>query len=115
MRYQEEKEKIADTVISILDKRFLGLSAQVEMCDVATPLTFERRTGNWKGSYQGWLVTTKTFDLRMSKTLPGLKNFYMAGQWVEPGGGIPPAALSGRNVIQLICRQDKKSFVTSVP
>jgi len=115
VRYQEEKEKIADTVISILDKRFLGLAAQVEMCDVATPLTFERRTGNWKGSYQGWLVTTKTLGLRMSKTLPGLKNFYMAGQWVEPGGGIPPAALSGRNVIQLICRQDKKSFVTSVP
>jgi len=38
------------------------------------------------------------------------KSFYMAGQWVEPGGGIPGVAASGRNVIQLICKQDKKSF-----
>lgn len=29
-------------------------------------------------------------------------------------GGIPMVAISGRNVIQLICRQDKKRFVTSI-
>jgi hypothetical protein len=28
----------------------------------------------------------------MSKTLPGLKNLYMARQWVEPGGGLSLAA-----------------------
>jgi phytoene dehydrogenase-like protein len=49
----------------------------------------------------------------MSKTLPGLKSFYMAGQWVEPGGGVPTAAKSGRETIQLICKQDKKSSVTN--
>ncbi len=38
----------------------------------------------------------------MKKTLPGLKNFYMAGQWVEPGGSIPKVILSGRNVTQVI-------------
>jgi phytoene dehydrogenase-like protein len=52
---------------------------------------------------------------RMSKTLPGLANFYMVGQWVEPGGGLPPAALSGRNVTQLLCKRDGKKFVTQVP
>jgi phytoene dehydrogenase-like protein len=34
----------------------------------------------------------------------------MAGQWVEPGGGLPTAILSGRNVTQIICREDKKIF-----
>jgi phytoene dehydrogenase-like protein len=51
----------------------------------------------------------------MKKTLPGLENFYMAGQWVEPGGGMPTAALSGRNVIQIICNKDKKTFITTKP
>jgi phytoene dehydrogenase-like protein len=46
----------------------------------------------------------------MGKTLPRLENFYMAGQWLEPGGGVPTAALSGRDVIQLLCRKDKKRF-----
>jgi phytoene dehydrogenase-like protein len=83
------------------------------MWDVATPLTFERYTGNWKGSVIGWDATRKTLFMPMKKTLPGLRNFYMAGQWVQPGGGLPTAAVSGRNVIQLICNQDKKSFTAA--
>jgi len=114
-RYKAEKEQIADKVIALLDQRFPGLAGQVEMRDVATPMTWERYTGNWQASFEGWLITTKTFGMRMSKTLPGLKNFYMAGQWVEPGGGVPTAAISGRNVIQIICKRDKKPFVTTVP
>ena len=86
---------------------------------MATPMTYERYTGNWQGSMEGWLITTKTMGMvmgkGMSKTLPGLENFYMVGQWVEPGGGVPTAAMSGRNMIQVICKQDKKPFVTLVP
>lgn len=112
-RYKEEKEQIADKVIAALDQRFPGLAAQVEMRDVATPMTFERYTGNWRGGWVGWGSTTETAGIRMSKTLPGLANFYMAGQWVEPGGGTPIAVMSGRNVTQIICKKDKKKFVTS--
>lgn len=114
-RYAAEKEQIADQVVALLDQRFPGLAEQVEMRDVATPLTFERYTGNWRGSFEGWLLTPESWSLRMSKTLPGLENFYMAGQWVEPGGGLPPAAFSGRNVMQLLCQKDGKPFVTTVP
>jgi phytoene dehydrogenase-like protein len=87
----------------------------VEMHDVATPMTWERYTGNWRGSYEGWLPSAQSLMVRMSKTLPGLDNFYMAGQWVEPGGGLPTAAMSGRNVTQIICKKDKKPFVTAMP
>lgn len=41
--------------------------------------------------------------LGMRKTLPGLDNFYLAGQWVEPGGSVPVVAMSGRNAVRLIC------------
>jgi phytoene dehydrogenase-like protein len=118
-RYKAEKGQIADQVVTALDRRFPGLASKVEMRDVATPLTWERYTGNWRGSYEGWLPTTKSnvafFTGRMSKTLPGLDNFYMIGQWVEPGGGVPTAAMSARNVMQIICKKDKKRFVTTTP
>ena len=115
-RYTAEKEKIADQVIALLDKRFPGLAGQVEMRDVATPTTFVRYTGNWKGSFEGWMVTPATwqFGRVMKKTLPGLRNFIMAGHWVEPGGGVPTVAMSGRNVIQILCKQEKKKFLTTV-
>jgi phytoene dehydrogenase-like protein len=114
-RYKAEKEMVANTVVAVLDKRFPGLAKQVEIRDVATPMTWVRYTGNWKGSYQGWLITPETFGMQMSKTLPGLDNFYMAGQWVNPGGGIPGAVMSGRQTIQIVCDKDKKKFVTSIP
>jgi phytoene dehydrogenase-like protein len=85
------------------------------MRDVATPVTWERYTGNWRGSYEGWLPAPGSLLKSMRKTLPGLQSFYMAGQWVEPGGGMPAAAMSGRNVIQIICKRDKVKFVAKTP
>ncbi|MCL5958002.1 MAG: NAD(P)/FAD-dependent oxidoreductase, partial [Chloroflexi bacterium] len=119
-RYEAEKQRIATAVIGLLEDRFPGISRQVEVVDVATPLTYERYTGNWQGSFEGWYLSTKVMNTMMSgkgmsKTLPGLENFYMVGQWVEPGGGVPPAAKSGRDVIQIICKRDRRRFAAEVP
>ncbi|TVR66741.1 MAG: NAD(P)/FAD-dependent oxidoreductase [Spirochaetaceae bacterium] len=109
-RYRAEKERIAADVITGLEQRFPGISAHVEMIDVATPITWERYTGNWRGAYEGWIMDADSFTTTMKKTLPGLDNFYMAGQWVNPGGGIPTAIMSGNHTIQLICRRDGRKF-----
>jgi phytoene dehydrogenase-like protein len=114
-RYKAEKQRLADAVIARLEKRFPGITGQIEVVDVATPVTYERYTGTWQGSYMGWADTTETMLKLMSRTLPGLGNFYMAGQWVHPGGGVPGAVTSGRHVMQVICKKDKRPFVTTVP
>jgi phytoene dehydrogenase-like protein len=115
VKYKAEKERTCNDVIAGLEQRFPGISAQVEMRDVATPATWERYTGNWQGSYEGWMFSTASFTSSMKKTLPGLDNFYMAGQWVNPGGGMPTAAMSGSHTIQFICKRDKKKFITAKP
>ena len=109
-RYKAEKERIAAAVVSALNKRFPGFSKQLEMWDVATPVTFYRYTGNWQGSCEGFLMTPDNMMLQMKKTLPGLDNFYMAGQWVMPGGGLPSGLISGNHVVQVLCKRDKRKF-----
>lgn len=112
--YKEAKEKVAREVIDMADQKLGNIKGNVELTEIATPATFIRFSGNWKGSYEGWLpgsASDVAFGKSFKKTLPGLKNFYMAGQWVEPGGGLPPVILSGRNVSQIICRHDKKKFI----
>ncbi len=106
-RYREEKEKTADIVVGLLEQRFPGLGGRVEMRDVATPLTIERYTGNWKGSSIGWDLTPRTFMARIPKTLPGLRNFATAGHWVVGGGGVPFAAISGRDAVQILRHRDR--------
>jgi len=115
--YEEKKEQVARTVVELLEQRFPGLSQQVEMVDVATPLTFERYTGNWKGSFEGWLLTPDnafTMVQPMRQTLPGLERFYMCGQWVEPGGGLPTSVMSARRLVRALCKEDDRKFDTTV-
>jgi phytoene dehydrogenase-like protein len=113
--YSTAKEEVAREVIRLLQERYPEISGKVEMTDVATPLTFERYTGNWNGSFEGWLITPEnagSIMKPMPKTLPGLKNFYMCGQWVEPGGGLPTGVMSGRKLVKMLCREDRRRFKT---
>ena len=115
--YQVKKEQVGQTIVHLLNQRFPGISQDVEMVDVATPLTFERYTGNWQGCFEGWLITPQNAKVvlkPMRQTLPGLQNFYMCGQWIEPGGGLPSAVMSARRLIQTICKEDKEKFHTTV-
>jgi len=114
-RYRAEKKRLVGESVAALEKRFPGLAAAIERSDIATPATFLRYTGNWQGSYEGWLPTPRILGKRIPYTLPRLKNFYMAGHWVVAGGGLPSAALAGRYVAQMICPQLGKKFVPSTP
>ena len=102
-------------VLDALEQRIPGIRDKVEMRDVATPVTWERFTGNWRGAYEGWLPSGKSLMMQMKKTLPGLDGFHMIGQWTTPGGGLPPAVSSGRHVVQVLCKRDGKRFVATEP
>jgi len=72
------------------------------MVDVTTPATYFRYTNNWKGSIQGWDLEKLFQGNPFKKQMSILENFYLTGHWVEPGGGVPTAFKSGRDVAQII-------------
>ncbi len=107
-RYYYEKERVLKIYIRILEDIFPGIKDDIEVTDVATPVTWERYTGNWQGSYEGWMPTIETFGVTLPKKLPGLRHFYMTGQWVFPGGGVPMCMAQGKNLIQQIVKERKR-------
>jgi phytoene dehydrogenase-like protein len=113
-RYQEEKHRIAEAVIGLLDKRYPGLRQQVEVVDVATPMTTLRFTGNGHGYHApiSGMAGALFSGRRLSQTLPGLGSFYMVGQWAGVAG-VPLVAAMGRGVVQAICRADRRSFTAT--
>ena len=64
-----------------LEAHYPGLSAQVEMTDVATPYTTWRYTLNWRGVYEGWLPTGS----QMMTALPRHCPAWRTSSW--PGSG----------------------------
>jgi phytoene dehydrogenase-like protein len=116
VRYEEEKKRIADVTIAELDKRWPGFASQIEVVDVPTPATYVRYTGNWQGSPCGWYATPENMMTQTPlRSLPGLSGFHMVGQWTMPYAGVPNSALSGRQLIQLLCKRSGRPFVTSMP
>jgi phytoene dehydrogenase-like protein len=114
--YEAEKKRIAEATITELDGRWPGFASQIEVVDVPTPATYVRYTGNWRGSPDGWYITPDNMKKRtLLRTLPGLSGLYMVGHWTAPFTGAMIAALSGRQLIQLLCKQNKTAFVTSLP
>jgi phytoene dehydrogenase-like protein len=109
--YNAEKKRIGEQIVDAIDE-FLGdIRPHVEVIDVATPATIIRYTNNWKGSFEGFLPARKSMSGRMiDRTIPSLKNFYMVGQWTNPGGGLPPCGMDGLAIAQRICKEDGKKF-----
>ncbi|HNS24590.1 MAG TPA: NAD(P)/FAD-dependent oxidoreductase [Methanobacteriaceae archaeon] len=114
--YLAEKKNIEESMINAISEIYPGIEDKIEVIDVATPLTFVRYTGNWRGSHEGWLWNQKvSFTLEIPQTLPGLSHFYMAGQWVSPGGGLFGVATTARKAVKMICKNEKQRFVTTKP
>ena len=101
-------------MIGLLEGRFPGLRQQIEVVDVATPMTTLRYTGNGHGFHTP--ITAMAHALftgrRLSLTLPGLSNFHMVGQWAGVAG-VPMVAAMGRDVVREICRHDGRAFATA--
>ena len=109
--YAGEKKRIADAVIAELTANMLEINGKVQVTDVATPLTYERYCGNWKGSW----MTEMTPKMKL-RTYPaaikGLNNVYFAGQRMMPPGGLPAALMSGRTAVQYLCRDTDTVFIS---
>jgi phytoene dehydrogenase-like protein len=109
--YDAEKDATVKAILEALEQIWPGISKQVEMSNVATPLTIERYTANWKGSITGWALIPGQASVNIPKTLPGLDNFWMVGQWVYPGGGLPSGVSTAREAVWRQCKKDRKQFI----
>jgi phytoene dehydrogenase-like protein len=109
--YMRQKTRFASEIVSILEQKFGSIRELIEETDIATPATYNRYTNNWKGSSQGWLPGKRLVaPSPVKQVFPGLRNLYLAGQWTQPGGGLPVAIKSARTVAQIICHRLKISF-----
>lgn len=112
-RYEEEKERVAEQSIAVLERRFPGIKNDVEAVDVPTQLTWERYMGGTHG-FANFPVRKASIwsGLKGSggeMTLPGLQNFYFVGVWASMAGSLFGNALSGRNAVRALCRRLRRA------
>lgn len=111
--YKTEKLQIQKDATTCLENEYPGIPEFIEVIDVATPKTDVRYTGVKDGAYEGFMPSKDNMMKSLKMQLPGLQNFYMAGQWLFPGGGLPPSAQTGKWAVQLICKKEKRVFTSN--
>jgi phytoene dehydrogenase-like protein len=112
VEYKNEKLQIEKDAIGFLELEYPGITKYIEVIDVATPKTDACFTGVKDGAYEGFMPSKENMMKSLDMQLPKLKNFLMAGQWLFPGGGLPPSAQTGKWSIQLICKKEKQKFIS---
>lgn len=107
--YEEEKQKAGDTVVALLSKKWPQIAGKVAVTDVATPVTYERYCGSFKGS---WMSVMRKGQKMLTYPIANesLKNLYFAGQRMMPPGGLPTAFDTGRKAVQYLCRDTDTVF-----
>lgn len=93
--YRALKENVRDRLVGRAEAIVPGLGAAVEFADAATPLTYERYTGNTDGATSGWSWNPKKPFYKggvftATVTTP-VRNLWIGSSWAGQIGGIPNA------------------------
>ncbi len=100
--YRELKEEIGDRMITVAEQFIPGLRDSIEVMEIATPLTMERYTSNYKGSIIGWSPVPEQSMLKRMKQKGPIDHLYLAGAWTFPCGGQSAVLGSGRMAAKMI-------------
>ncbi len=96
-QYNDLKQKAKNALIEKAQKVIPALSRYIEVEDAATPLTFERYTGNTDGATSAWSWNprNKFYDNFMSINInTPIKNLLIGSCWSCQIGGVPSAIMA---------------------
>jgi phytoene dehydrogenase-like protein len=108
--YKNEKKRLSEVLCEALEKRFPQLKGKIIPLDVATPITYERYCGAWRGAWMTYGTTPYSKQMIQDGRIKGIDNLFMAGQWLMPPGGLTIAMLTGKWAIQRLCKKEKLSW-----
>ena len=113
--YKRYKKQFADVLIDrVATAMSPGLRSHIELCDVATPVTHQRYTGNKDGTIMAARPTRKNIFRRVAQYLTPIENLILGGHWAEYGGGVPVAVRAGFNSALLILQRENPAVFHAV-
>lgn len=109
--YRAFKKEYADIILQRVEEKIApGLRDHIEVCEIATPVTFLRYTKNKGGTMMGTRPGMKNMKAKVAGYQTFIKNLYIAGHWAEYGGGVPPAVRAATNASLLITKKTNPQF-----
>jgi len=111
-KYHELKKQFADIVIDrVQDKLIPNFRDHILYCDIATPITHHRYTGNKNGTMMAQKPGKENMKAKVASYKTPVNNLLLSGHWADLGGGIPVAMKSSVNTTMIILKKEShKAF-----
>lgn len=98
--WAEREAPYAEHILETLERRGLTVRSRIRVQRILTPEHLARFAH--RGSIYGAAPHSLLSTLRPKQTVRGVKNLFLAGGSVYPGGGIPLSLLSGKGAAELV-------------
>jgi len=106
-RYNQAKLNVANAIKTEIIKKFPEMEGKIEVLDTWTPYTYAYRNNDTNGAYMRFITTAISRKASISPVIGGIENVFLAGHWLRYPGGLPMAALTGKDAIEIIGEQSK--------
>lgn len=106
--YTSQKKEAVKAIEERLLMQFPKLKGHMEILDCWTPITYERYCNAYHGAYMGFITKKGVKSFRVKGIMKGVKNLYIASQWIMAPGGLPVAVTAGKFAVWRIARKDKR-------
>ena len=100
--YRKNKAETAEIIRMRIEKRFPQYRGKLTVLDTWTPISYIRRNNNHAGAYMRHITTVISKSAMLPLEVHGVENLYLAGHQMRYPGGIPTAALSGKQAVERI-------------
>lgn len=105
-KYRAHKEIFAQQLIERVERTLgIDITSHINFIDVATPITYQRYTGNTNGSIMGARPGKHNMQAKVAHHTTLIKSLYLSGHWSVLGGGIPIGVQAAVNSSALIIKE----------
>lgn len=111
--YEDRKQETLREIQERLLMQFPTLRGHIEFLDGWTPITYERYCNAYHGAYMSFITRKGVKSFRVRGLVKGIKNLYIASQWIMAPGGLPVAVTAGKFAVWRIAGREKKRLMNS--
>ncbi|MDD5432117.1 MAG: NAD(P)/FAD-dependent oxidoreductase [Candidatus Omnitrophica bacterium] len=103
-KYKQKKDEVAKKLIKRAEQFLPGLTNNIEVMEVATPLTMERYVSSPQGAIYGFSQSVSQSSINRLPQKTRIKGLFLAGAWTQPGHGMHGCFVSGIEAADSVLR-----------
>ncbi len=100
--YNTAKKNVAEAIKNEIEKKFPQYEGRLRILDIWTPYSYLRRNNDTHGAFMRPITTALSVNAFLPQEIKGLDNVFLAGHFLRYPGGLPTAAQTGKDAIELI-------------